>query len=60
MVKNLPPARETRFDPWVRNIPWRSKWQPISVFLPGESHGQSRLKQAIVHRDAKSQTQLND
>ena len=25
------------FDPWVRNIPWRRKWQPTPVFLPGES-----------------------
>ena len=24
------------FDPWVRKIPWRRKWQPTSVFLPGE------------------------
>ena len=30
-------------DPWVRKIPWRSTWQPIPVFLPGESHGQRRL-----------------
>ena len=29
-----------RFDPWVRQIPWRRKWQPTPVFLPGESHGQ--------------------
>ena len=28
------------FDPWVGNIPWRGAWQPTSVFLPGESHGQ--------------------
>ena len=28
------------FDPWVRKIPWRKKWQTIPVFLPGESHGQ--------------------
>jgi len=21
-------------------IPWRRKWHPTSVFLPGESHGQ--------------------
>ena len=27
------------FDPWVGKIPWRRKWQPIPVFLPGESHG---------------------
>ena len=31
------------FDPWVRKIPWRRKWQPISVFLPGKSHGQRNL-----------------
>ena len=24
------------FDPWVRKIPWRRKWQPIPVFLPWE------------------------
>ena len=24
-------------DPWVRKIPWRRKWQPTSVLLPGES-----------------------
>ena len=23
----------------VRKIPWRRKWQPTPVFLPGESHG---------------------
>ena len=28
------------FDPWVGKIPCRKKWQPTSVFLPGESHGQ--------------------
>ncbi|KAB0341498.1 hypothetical protein FD754_018424, partial [Muntiacus muntjak] len=26
------------FDPWVRKIPWRRKWLPILVFLPGEPH----------------------
>ena len=25
------------FDPWVRKIPWKMKWQPTPVFLPGES-----------------------
>ena len=25
------------FDPWVRKTPWRRKWQPTLVFLPGES-----------------------
>ena len=31
------------FDPWVRKIPWRRKWQPTPVLLPGESHGQWSL-----------------
>ena len=31
------------FDPWVRKIPWRRKWQPTPVFLPGESHGRRSL-----------------
>ena len=31
------------FDPWVRKIPWRRKWQPTPVFLPGEAHGQRSL-----------------
>ena len=30
-------------DPWVRKIPWRRKWQPNPVFLPGEPHGQRSL-----------------
>ena len=25
--------------PGVGKIPWRRKWQPTPVFLPGESHG---------------------
>ena len=36
-------CRRRRFDPWVRKIPWRRKWQPSPVFLPGESHGQRSL-----------------
>ena len=32
-----------RFDPWVRKIPWRRKWQPRPVFLSGKSHGQRSL-----------------
>ena len=28
---------------WVRKIPWRRKWQPTPVFLPGEFHGQRSL-----------------
>ena len=25
------------FDPWVGKMLWRRAWQPIPVFLPGES-----------------------
>ena len=32
-----------RFNPWVRKAPWRKKWQPTPVFLPGKSHGQRSL-----------------
>ena len=31
------------FDPCLQKIPWRRAWQPTSVFLPGESHGQRSL-----------------
>ena len=31
------------FDSWVGKIPWRRAWQPMPVFLPGESHGQRSL-----------------
>ena len=31
------------FGPWVGKIPWRRKWQPTPVFLPGEIHGQRGL-----------------
>ena len=34
---------ETQVDPWVGKIPWRRKWQPTPVFLPGEFHGQRTL-----------------
>ena len=49
MVKNLSIIQETPvFNPnglnaWVGKIPWRRKWQPTPVFLPGESHGQRSL-----------------
>ena len=48
LVANNPPANAGRhkrpgFGPWVGKIPWRRKWQPIPVFLPGESHGQKSL-----------------
>ena len=44
-----------RFDPWVGKIPWRRKWQPALVFLPGKCHGQGAWR-ATVHGVPKSQT----
>ena len=35
--------RRRGFDPWVGKIPWRWKWQPTPVFLPGKSHGHRGL-----------------
>ena len=40
VVKNRLQCRRCRFYPWVGVIPWRRKWQPTPVFLPGKSHGQ--------------------
>ena len=31
------------FDPRAGKIPWSRKWQPTTVFLPGESYGQRSL-----------------
>ena len=31
------------FDPWVREISCKRKWQPTPVFLPGKPHGQRSL-----------------
>ena len=35
--------RRCGFEPWVGKFPWKRKWHPTAVFLPGESHGQRRL-----------------
>ena len=36
-------CRRPRFDPWVRKILWRRKWQPTPGFFPGKTHGQRSL-----------------
>ena len=43
VVKDCLQFRGCGFDFWVGNIPWRRKWQPTPVFLPGKSHGQRSL-----------------
>ena len=45
VVKN--PAcqcRRCEIHSWVGKIPWRRKWQPTPVFLPGESHRRRSLE----------------
>ena len=44
--------RRCGFDPWVGKFPWRRKWLPTPVFLPGKSHGQRSLAgySAVGHR----------
>ena len=31
-MKNLPAMHETRFNPWVRKVPWRMEWLPTPIF----------------------------
>ena len=59
LVKNLPAMQETGFDPQVKKIPRRRKWQPTTVLLPGKSMDRG-TEQATVHGIAKSWTQLCD
>ena len=45
------------YTPWAGKIPWSRVWQPTSVFLPGESHGQrTESVDSTVCRVAKSWT----
>ena len=36
-------CKRDRFNLGVGTIPWRRKWQPIPIFLPGKSHGWRNL-----------------
>ena len=35
--------KKFEFNPWVGKMPWRRKWQPTPVFLPGKFCGQRSL-----------------
>ena len=61
LVKNLPnqECRRPGFNSQVRKIPWRRKWQPTPIFLPGESHRQRSLAGYSLWGH-KSQTWLSD
>ena len=58
-VKN-PPANAR--DPWVGKLPWRSKWQPTPVFLPGEFHGWRSLVgySSWGHKESDTTEELNN
>ena len=46
VLKDLPAVRRQKkhgFDPWIQKIPWRRKWQPTPVFLPGKPQRQRSL-----------------
>ena len=47
------------FDPWVGKMPWRRKWQPTPVILPGKSQEQRSLA-GYSPWGRKSGTQLCD
>ncbi|XP_070145515.1 uncharacterized protein [Ovis canadensis] len=58
-------CKRCRFDPWVGKIPWRRKWQPTPVFLPGEFHRQRSLlyfheNELLVHLSGVKEWMLTD
>ena len=56
-------CRRPRFDPWVGKIPWRRKWQPTPVFLPGSSrvavHSLSCVRLSMTPWTATHQASLS-
>ena len=48
MVKCLPIMWETRVRSLGREDPWRRKWQPTPVLLPGKLHGTE--EEVIIYR----------
>jgi len=51
-------CRRHEFNPWVRKIPWRRKWQPPPVFFLKNPMDRGAWR-ATVHGVAKSRTQLS-
>ena len=61
LLVNNPPvhAEDTRDAgsiPWVRKIPWSSKWHPTPVFLPWKFHGQKSLAGYSPYSDKELDT----
>ena len=59
MAKKLPAKQEMWFDPWLRKITWRRKWQPLQYSCP-ENPMDRGAWQVTAHGVAKSWTQLSD
>ena len=47
------------FDLWARKTPWRRAWQPTSVFLPGETHGQRGSPKCLKELDTTTQLSIH-
>ena len=64
MVKNLPATQESwrhGFPPWVENILWKRKWQPIPAFLHGKFHGEMSLVHGVAKEsDTTEQAHSNN
>ena len=43
MAKPIQYCKVRKKNPLVGKIPWRRKWQPTPLFLPGKFHGQRSL-----------------
>ena len=52
--------RKGGFNPCIKKIPWRKKWQPTPVFLPEKFHGQRSLAGYIAHGVTESWAWLGD
>ena len=62
VVKNLPASAGDPRDVGlicVGKIPWRRKWLPTPVFLPGEFHGQRSLASFSEYSTLKRNQQLS-
>ena len=53
--KSARQCRRRGFSPWLGKIPWRRKWHPTPVFLPGNPVDRGGW-QAAVHRVTESDT----
>ena len=45
--------RRLGFNPWIKKIPWRRKWQPIPLCLPGKSPWTERILAGCSPRGGK-------